>query len=168
MSTTEFPGPGPGAGVNSQLELNRAQLLVLRNSRFLIGVTLTGSLFAAFLGICMVLPVFPLLFPLRALTVAKGFSAVQWAASALAMTYMFAQLWSLGRKMAGRTRSGWIAGAWSSTWAQRRFLRICFYLGIRSPPSSRSVSLTLNNISSRERTEAGPYSRPTHFSAPTK
>jgi hypothetical protein len=50
MGTTEFPAPGPGAGINSQIEINRTQPVVLRNSRFLVGVTMTGSLFAAVFG----------------------------------------------------------------------------------------------------------------------
>jgi hypothetical protein len=101
MSTTEFPEPGPGARIHSQIEIDRAQPLVLRNSRFLLGVTFTGGLVAAFFCICMLLMVFSQLFPLSALGVARGFNALQWAAGALGMLYMCLQLWGLGRKMAG-------------------------------------------------------------------
>src|ERR1035441_6657917 len=53
MSTREFPAPGPGAGITSQIEFNRAQPVILRNSRFLIGVTLFGSLTAAIFAVLL-------------------------------------------------------------------------------------------------------------------
>ena len=100
MGTTEFPAPGPGAGINSQIEVNRAHAVVLRNSRFLIGVTMSGSFFAAIMAVCMVLMVFSQLFPLVDLTGARGWSAFRWAISAFALGYMCVRLWSLGRAMA--------------------------------------------------------------------
>jgi hypothetical protein len=99
--STEFPAPGPGAGINSQIEINRAAPVVLRNSKFLVGVTMTGSCFAAIFVVCMVLMVFSLLSPLSDLNVARGWSALKWAISALAMGYMCPWLWNLGRAMAG-------------------------------------------------------------------
>jgi hypothetical protein len=99
--TTEFPPPGPGAGINSAIEINRAQPITLRNSRILVGVTMAGSLFAAIFVVAMTLMVFSLLFPLRDLNGAKAWSAFTWAFSALAMGYMSPWLWKLGRAMAG-------------------------------------------------------------------
>jgi hypothetical protein len=101
MSSTEFPDPGPGAGINSQIAINRAQPVVLRNNRFLIGVTLMGSIFAALMAVAMVLGMFSQLFPLSALNAARGWSALRWSLSALAMGYMCPWLWKLGRAMAG-------------------------------------------------------------------
>jgi hypothetical protein len=101
MSATEFPDPGPGAGVNSQIAINRAQPMVLRNSRVLIGVTLFGSIVAAIFVVCMLLMVFSQLFPLNNLTVARGWSALTWALSALAFGSMCPWLWKLGRAMGG-------------------------------------------------------------------
>jgi hypothetical protein len=99
--STEFPAPGPGAGINSQIEINRATPVVLRNSKFLVAVTMTGSCVAAIFAVCMVLMVFSLVFPLSALNAARGWSALKWAISTLAMVYMCPWLWNLGRAMAG-------------------------------------------------------------------
>jgi hypothetical protein len=101
MSTTEFPAPGPGAGINSRIEINRAQPAVLRNSRFLIGVTLFGSLSAAIIAVCMLLMVVSLVFLSGGINTATGWSAFRWAISAVAMGYMCLSLWNLGRAMAG-------------------------------------------------------------------
>jgi hypothetical protein len=99
--SSEFPDPGPGAGINSQIAIDRAQLVVLRNSRLLIGVTLMGSIFAALMAVAMVLGMFSQLFPFSALNAARGWSALRWALSALAMGTMCPWLWKLGRAMAG-------------------------------------------------------------------
>jgi hypothetical protein len=101
MSTTEFPAPGQGAGINSQIEINRSQQVILRNSRFLIGVTLFGSLTAAIFAVCMVLMVVSLVFLSGGFNTDTGWSAFRWAVAALAMSYMCLRLWNLGRAMAG-------------------------------------------------------------------
>ena len=101
MSATEFPAAGPGAGINSQIEINRSQPVVLRNSRFLIGVTLFGSLTAAIFAVCMLLMVVSLVFLSGGLNADTGWSAFRWAIGALAMSYMCLLLWKLGRAMAG-------------------------------------------------------------------
>jgi hypothetical protein len=101
MGTKEFPAPGPGAGINSHMEFNRATPVVLRNSRFLCWVTMSGSFVAAFMAVCMVLMVISLVFPLSALTVARGGGIFNWTAGGLAMSYMCIRLWSLARAMAG-------------------------------------------------------------------
>jgi hypothetical protein len=101
MSTTEFPAPGPGAGINSQIEINRAQPVILRNSRFLVGVTLCGSLVAAIFAVCMLLMVVSLVFLSGGFNADIGWSAFRWAVGALAMSYMCPRLWIPGRAMAG-------------------------------------------------------------------
>jgi hypothetical protein len=99
--STEFPTPGPRAGINAQIEINRATPVVLRNSKFLVGVTMSGGIFAAIYVVCMVLILFSLLFPLSDLNGARGWSAFKWSISAVAMGYMCPWLWNLGRAMAG-------------------------------------------------------------------
>ena len=101
MSTTEFTAPGPGAGISSQIELNRATPVVLRNSRFLCWVTMSGSLFSAVMGACMALMVISLLFLQGGQIAGRAMSALQWGFGALAMAYMCLRLWSLGRAMLG-------------------------------------------------------------------
>ena len=87
--------------INSQIEIDRAQTVVLRNSRFLIGVTLCGSLTAAVFAVCMVLMVISLVFLRGDFNADAGWSAFRWAISAMAMSYMCVRLWNLGRAMAG-------------------------------------------------------------------
>lgn len=101
MRSTEFPAPGAGAGIDSQIESNRAQPVVLRNSRFLIGATLVMSLFAAVIAVCLMLLAMSLLFPLSDLTLYKGRSALSWVLRALISGFACPWLWSLGRAMAG-------------------------------------------------------------------
>jgi hypothetical protein len=101
MSTTEFPASGPGAGINSQIEFIRSKPVVLRNSRFLCWVTLSGSFFAAVMSIGMVLMVFSLIFPTSELNGDRGWGAVGWGIAALALGFMCPRLWALGRAMAG-------------------------------------------------------------------
>jgi hypothetical protein len=100
MGTTEFPAPGPGAGINSQIESNRAKPQVLRNSQFLVGVTMIGSIFAAIFAVCMVLMVFSLVFPISNLSASNGWSAFRWGIAALAFGYGCPWLWR-ARVMAG-------------------------------------------------------------------
>jgi len=56
----------PVAGISSQIQAHRAQVVVVHNNKLYIGFTLLLSLCAAFLAGCMVLMVFSLLFPLSA------------------------------------------------------------------------------------------------------
>ena len=72
----------------------------MRNSRFLCWVTFSGSLFAAFMSIGMVLMVFSLIFPTSELNGDRGWGAVQWGIAALALGYMCPRLWNLGQAMA--------------------------------------------------------------------
>ena len=100
MSATEFPASGPGAGITSKMQFDRATPVVLRNSRFLCWLTMSGSFVAAFMAVCMVLMVISLVFPFSALTVSRTGGIFNWTAGALAMSYMCTRLWSLARAMA--------------------------------------------------------------------
>jgi hypothetical protein len=101
MSTTEFPTPGSGAGINSQIELDRATPMVLRNSRILCWVTMFGSIVAAFFVVCMALMVFSILSSSGGISTGNVISACQWGFGALAFGYMSPWLWKMGRNMAG-------------------------------------------------------------------
>jgi hypothetical protein len=101
MNESEFPAPGLGAGISSQIEINRAKPEVLRNSRFLCWVTMSGSVFAAIMAVCSLLMVFSLVFPTSDLDGIKSWSALKWGLSGIAMAYMIPYLWKLGRNMAG-------------------------------------------------------------------
>ena len=101
MTTTEPPAPGPGAGISSQMESSRFKPVVLRNSRFLCWLTMSGSLFAAVMSIGMLLMVFSLVFPTGKLNADRGWGGVGWGIAALALGFMCPRLWALGRAMAG-------------------------------------------------------------------
>ena len=101
MSIAEFPAAGPGAGITSQIELNRAKPLVLHNSRFLIGVTIFGSIVVAFFSVCMALMVFSILSSSGGLSVGNGLSAMQWGIGAFVFGCMCPWLWKMGRAMLG-------------------------------------------------------------------
>ena len=103
MGASEFPSPnteGIRGIVTAQIEANRAKVVVVHNSRIYIGTIFLISLAAAFIAICSVLVVVSQLFPLSALTVARGMSAAQWAFSAFFFALMCPFLWKMGRRMA--------------------------------------------------------------------
>lgn len=100
MGTTEASVTEPGTGINSPIEFIRSRPVVLRNSRFLCWVTLSGSFFAAFMSIGMVLMVFSLVFPTRELNGDREWSAVWWGMAAPALGYICPRLWNLGHAMA--------------------------------------------------------------------
>lgn len=99
MSTAEFPAPGPDAGINSEMEFKRAIPRVLHNSRFLCWLTLVGSIVVAFIGVCMLLMVFYLLF-LQRFSFGNLIGALQWGVGGLSMLLMCPWLWKKGRAMA--------------------------------------------------------------------
>lgn len=100
MGTTEVPTPGPGGGMNSQIGFNRGKPVVLRNSRFLVGVTMSGGAFAAIMAAGMVFAVFSVLLPLSDITAVRGWAALKWAICAIAVGFMCPWLWNVGRYMA--------------------------------------------------------------------
>jgi hypothetical protein len=99
MSTAEFPAPGPDAGINSEMQFKRAIPRVLHNSRILCWLTLLGSIVVAFMGICMLLMVFYLLF-LQRFSFGNLIGALQWGVGGLSMLLMCPWLWKKGRAMA--------------------------------------------------------------------
>lgn len=99
MSRTEFPSPTPE--IATQMEFNPSRAVILRNSRFLCWVTVSGSFFAAIMAACMILIVISRVFLSGEFNVSRAFSALQWALAALFMGYTCTWLWSLGRAMAG-------------------------------------------------------------------
>ncbi|HUZ97245.1 MAG TPA: hypothetical protein VMU57_20260 [Edaphobacter sp.] len=99
MSTTQFPAAGPSAGISSQIELNRAKPVVLRNSRFLCWVTMSGACFAAIISVCLALVVFSIFSTNGGLNAANAWSAAQWGFGVLAFGYMCPWFWKLGRAM---------------------------------------------------------------------
>jgi hypothetical protein len=80
--------------------MNRATPMVLLNSRFLIAVTMTCSILAAFLAICMVLMVFSVLSSGGGASGGNLYNAFWWGAGALAFGYGCPWLWKLSRAMA--------------------------------------------------------------------
>lgn len=100
MLEREFPAPGPGAGINSQIEVLRAVPVVVRNSRFLIGVTRFGSVSAVFMALSMALAAISVLFPLSGFTLARTWNVLGWSFSACATGWMCPWLWKLGMDMA--------------------------------------------------------------------
>jgi hypothetical protein len=62
---------------------------------------MSGSFFAAVMGVWMGLMVISLLFFQSGPTAGRATSAWEWGAGALAMAYICPQLWSLGRAMLG-------------------------------------------------------------------
>ena len=101
MRTPEFLDSRQSAGINSQIEINRAQPVVVRNSRLLIGATLIMSLFAALIAICLLLLAMSLVFPLSDLTIDRARSASLWLLYATVSACSCPWLWSVGWAMAG-------------------------------------------------------------------
>jgi hypothetical protein len=100
MNAGEFPAAASGVGVTSPIEAARAQQRVVRNSRFLIAVTMTGAVFALIMSACMVLVVVSMVFPTSAFTAERGWAALRWVLFAFAMGSMGPWLWKLARAMA--------------------------------------------------------------------
>jgi len=100
MGMTQFQSPGPSAGINSQIESYRAAPVVLRNSRFLIAVTMLCSIACAFIAVCMAI------FDISTFSISGPFafyawkSFCYWLAGALAFGYGCPRLWKLARAMA--------------------------------------------------------------------
>jgi len=101
MGTSGYPASGPGAGITSQIEMNRANPMVLHNSRLLIGVTMIFSIIAAFFAVCMVLMVFSVLSSGGGLSGGNLYNAFWWGFGAFAFGYGCPWLWTLSRAMAG-------------------------------------------------------------------
>ena len=97
MGTPGYPASGPGVGITSQIENNRAIPMVLRNSRFLVGVTFVSSIVSAFFAVCMALMVFSVFSSGGG---ANLYNAFWWGLGALAFGSGCPWLWNLSLGMA--------------------------------------------------------------------
>ena len=100
VSTPGFPAP-ESVPIMSEIACKGYSAVVLRNSKFLCLLTLLGSLFAAFIGVCMLVMALASLFPGNGFSASGLWNALSWAVGALAMIYLCAGSWRLGRDMAG-------------------------------------------------------------------
>ncbi len=101
MDTTGLPAPQPGVGITSQIEMNRSKPKLLRNSRILWWMTISGSLAGGFLGVCSALGALSTAFPLRDLSAARGSGILTWIAYSVVMSSLCLYLWILLKPMAG-------------------------------------------------------------------
>lgn len=125
MTTSEFPEPSqanpshaeqghaeprqaqldktdqPPAGEPAERSEHRAGTVVLRNSRIVCWLTMGMGVISVFLGICMMLMVVSLLFPLSAITFMRVLAAVQWGLGGFLMCMMCPWLWRWGTRMLG-------------------------------------------------------------------
>jgi hypothetical protein len=112
MMTDEFPEPGQAqagqsqgspsglAAVNpAELAELRARTVVLRNSRIVCWMTMGMGVLSVGLGICMMLMVYSLLFPLRAITFMRVLAAAQWGLGGFLMCMMLPWAWKWGTRM---------------------------------------------------------------------
>jgi hypothetical protein len=74
--------------------------MVLHNSRFLVGLTMIGSIVSAFFAICMALMVFSVLSSGDGSSAGNLYNAFWWGFGALAFGYGCPWLWKLSRGMA--------------------------------------------------------------------
>jgi hypothetical protein len=102
MSTTEFPKPNQSemiAGINSPMAAERAQPVVLHNSRIVCWLTMGMGVCALFIGLCMMLMVVSFFIPLSALSFVRMLAAAQWGLGGLIMCLMCPWLWKWGWRM---------------------------------------------------------------------
>ena len=101
-SAAEFPGAGagPDAGIHSGIEAERAQWVVVRNSRFLLGVVFAASLAAAFMAACFALIALSVLVPVHGMSFSRLANASSWAFAGLCTFLSCPWLWKMGKIMA--------------------------------------------------------------------
>ncbi len=103
MGASEFPSPnteGMSGIVTTQIETNRARAVEVRNSRILIGMMFLVSFAAALIAICAIIMVISQLFPIGALTIARGMSAAQWCFSGILVAAACPFMWKTASAMA--------------------------------------------------------------------
>ena len=83
-----------------QPHLESSRPVVFRNNRFLIVVTLTGSVTAIFMSLCMLVMTCSVLFLQAGRTVSRIEGAIGWAMGTWAFFSMGPALWKLARNMA--------------------------------------------------------------------
>ena len=101
MSTSDFPVAGADTEMSSRSEVDDSASLLLRNSRLLCWITMSGSVIAAVMAICMVLMVAYEVFVANGGFAERAFGLLRWGVCALAMGVMCPRLWKLGQAMAG-------------------------------------------------------------------
>ena len=102
MDSREFPEPSQGgtaAGIASHMAVERARPVVLHNSRIVCWLTMGLGICSMFIGLCMELMVFSLLFPLTALSFLKVLAALQWGLGGLMMCLLCPWLWKWSSRM---------------------------------------------------------------------
>ncbi len=100
MSTPGYPASAPGAGITSEIENNRAIPMMLRNSRFGIGVTMIGSIVSVFFAVCMALMVFSVFSSGGGFSAGNLYNAFWWGLGALAFGSGCPWMWKLSLGMA--------------------------------------------------------------------
>jgi hypothetical protein len=102
MSTNEIPEPSQSemiAGIHAPMATERAQTVVLHNSRIVCWSTMGMAICALFIGLCMMLIVVSFFIPASALSLVRVLSALQWGLGALIMCLMCPWLWKWGSRM---------------------------------------------------------------------
>jgi hypothetical protein len=102
MDASEFPSPNSDEMrgiVPAEIEASRARVEEVHNSRILLATFFLLTLCAGFIAICSVLVAVWELFPIGALTLARGIGAAQWAFSALFFAYMGTVVWKMASNM---------------------------------------------------------------------
>jgi hypothetical protein len=86
--------------VKAQIEAHRARIVVVHNSRILLGIIYLISMSAAFIAICAVLYAVSLFIPLSGFSFMRGIAAAQWGISGLLFASMCPFLWKMASRMA--------------------------------------------------------------------
>jgi hypothetical protein len=87
------------AGITAEIARLRATTVVLHNSRIVCWLTMTMGPVAVFVGLCMIVMVCTLVFPLSAITWIRGLAATQWGMGAVGMFTMCPWVWQWGTRM---------------------------------------------------------------------
>jgi len=102
MITNDFPEPSRGemlTGIHSPMAAERAQPVVLHNSRIVCWLTMFMGICALFIGLCMMLMVVSFFIPTSALSFGRVLAALQWGLGGLIMCLMCPWLWKWGSRM---------------------------------------------------------------------
>lgn len=95
----EFPTAGAVAGINSEVASQRANWVVVRNSRILLGVVYFGSLCSFAMGACFLLIALGTLIS-HAFSWGNLYTAATWVFAGLCSALSGPWLWKMGRAMA--------------------------------------------------------------------
>jgi hypothetical protein len=87
MSMSEVIQPNM-SGITSEIAAHRARHMMLHNSRVVCFGTMGMGVCSMILGICMMLMVFSLIFPVSAISFMRVLAAAQWGLGGFLMCYM--------------------------------------------------------------------------------